>query len=48
MTLPKPMRDLEGDEVKWFIDLDSSEVTDEEIDRAKKSLETFHAIKPRK
>jgi hypothetical protein len=46
--LPKPMRDLDAEEAKWFIELDESPPTKEEIERAKKSLEVFNKIKRRK
>jgi hypothetical protein len=46
-VLPKPMRDLEKDEVKWFIEIDTSPITEKEILEAKHSLRVFQEIKPR-
>jgi hypothetical protein len=46
--LPKPMRDLEKDEVKWFIEIDETPITENELYEAKQSLKVFQDIKSRK
>ena len=45
--LPKPMRDLDADEARWFIELDQAPVTQEEKAEARKSLHIFRSIKLR-
>lgn len=46
--LPKPMRDLEKDEIKWFIEVDERPFTERELKDARKSFEVFKSIKIRK
>jgi len=46
--LPKPMRDLEKDEVKWFIEIDERPITETEIKEAKRSIDVYRGIRPRK
>ncbi|MCW4014261.1 MAG: hypothetical protein NWF07_14920 [Candidatus Bathyarchaeota archaeon] len=46
--LPKPMRDLDAEEAKWFIELDETPATKDEIDQARRSIDVFNKIKPKK
>jgi len=45
--LPKPMRGLEKDEVKWFIEVDERPITESEIREARHSFTVYRKIKPR-
>ena len=43
--LPRPMRALDAEEARWFIELDETQPTKEDIEAAMKSIEFFRKIK---
>jgi len=42
--LPRPMRALDAEEARWFIELDEPQPTKEDIEAAMKSIEVFRKI----